>query len=505
MKYIFEIQNINCKITKSHIYFDDTDEEFVKNTYKYLLKNFLPKIINKQLPQITITDQLPQLSVSHSMVTYNNLTLTGTITNNGGSQITNCGFNIYYVIKTNVNTQNVNPQIISSTLNNNTFVEIFDMDANCSNLIGNPQLYIMNYQAFATNNSGTTYTNFYAYNLFIPCLVENTWITLFDGTKKYIQDITYDDLLLVWDFDNSKFASSRPLWIKTAQEINGYYCAIFDDNTELNFVNKHRIFNNTKGKFTNLFNKDNMTTITEDGKNITLVTIDKVEREVKYYNIITSHHMNFYANCILTSCRYNNLYPIKYMKFEKNNEIKHSNNENYDLLPTKYFDGLRLKEQNRNNTIEYINRLIINEKNINGLFKNKKILFLDHGGVMTNNKDFEIKNINYIREIVNNFCLEIVVSSDWTETKTFEEIKILYTKHNINMPIDYTHKKKYKLYPNFPNISYEEIRATEISQWIVNNKYNINEVIIIDDLNLQKYFSQDNFLWITNGLLCDNL
>ena len=515
-KYILEIHKIKSKFSKFHIYFDEKDELIVKNTYKYLSKNILqikvPQIITNT---IIINNKLPELNVSFIVIN-GSISLTGTITNTHNSPITNCGFNIYYVVTVNNEHTVENMHTIVSQCelrDDNTFNNTYAISENCSNLMPGVQLYNFNYQAYATNNSGTTNTNFYTYNLFIPCIVENTYITLFDRSQKYIQDITYDDLLLVWDFDNSKFTYSKPLWIKKTQESNEYYSAIFNDGKELNFINKHRIYNNNKGKFTNLF-KEDISTITQDNICIDLLKVNTIKKTVKYYNIITNYHMNFYANGILTSCRYNNLYPIKDMKFVKNVDEIGEKKELDSLLtlsslPLKYINGMRLKEQPKYNNSEYINRLIINEYKINKLFNKKKILFLDHGGVMTslhsNTQDFDIQNINYIRQIVKNFCLEIVISSDWTEIYTFEEIKLLYKKYNINIPIDYTHKNKYVSNANFPYISYSDIRAKEILEWINNKNYKVSDVIVIDDLDLRKYFSPDIFLWIQDGLLSDNL
>lgn len=516
-KYILDIHKIKFKFSKFHIYFDDKDELIVKNTYKYLLKNILqikvPQIITNT---IIINNKLPELNVTFS-VNNGSIRLTGTITNTHNSPITNCGFNIYYVVKANNNNLENMHTIVSPCVlyGDNTFNNTYAITENCSNLMQQgAQLYNFNYQAYATNNSGTTNTIFNTYNLLILCIVENTYITLFDRSQKYIQDITYDDLLLVWDFDNSKFTYSKPLWIKKAQESDEYYSAIFNDGKELNFINKHRIYNNNKGKFTNLFKKEDITTITQDNICIDLLKVNTIKKTVKYYNIITDYHMNFYANGILTSCRYNNLYPIKNMKFVKNVDVIGENKEfdsllTLSLLPLKYINGMRLKEQRKYNNSEYINRLIINEYKINKLFDKKKILFLDHGGVMTslysNTQDFDIQNINYIRQIVKNFCLEIVISSDWIEIYTFEEIKLLYKKYNIDIPIDYTHKNKYISNSKFPDISYSDIRAKEILEWINSKNYKVSDVIIIDDLDLRKYFSPDIFLWIQDGLLSDNL
>lgn len=44
---------------------------------------------------------------------------------------------------------------------------------------------------------------------------------------------------------------------------------------------------------------------------------ERVDEEVEYYNIITEKHMNLFAEGILTSCRYNNIYPFTdTMKFD---------------------------------------------------------------------------------------------------------------------------------------------------------------------------------------------
>jgi hypothetical protein len=62
-----------------------------------------------------------------------------------------------------------------------------------------------------------------------------------------------------------------------------------------------------------------------------------------------------------------------------------------------------------------------------------------------------------------------------------------YTKQNIiKTPIDYTQNNKYS--------SWEEQRAMEIKSWIDENS--INDYIIIDDLDLSKYFNESNFIHI---------
>ena len=67
-----------------------------------------------------------------------------------------------------------------------------------------------------------------------------------------------------------------------------------------------------------------------------------------------------FANGILTSCRYNNVYPIKDMKFVKDPNRTVITDENYkhDIFK-KYFNGLRLHEQDidLDSNLNYICRL----------------------------------------------------------------------------------------------------------------------------------------------------
>ena len=55
----------------------------------------------------------------------------------------------------------------------------------------------------------------------LVCIAGGTLVPLADGTTKAIEDITYDDELLVWDFDEGKLSSAKPAWVKKADYV--YY------------------------------------------------------------------------------------------------------------------------------------------------------------------------------------------------------------------------------------------------------------------------------------------
>ena len=156
------------------------------------------------------------------------------------------------------------------------------------------------------------------------CLIEGTQITLADGTTKAIEDITYDDELLVWNFYDGKFDTAKPTWIKVEETAPRYNLVKFSDGREFGTVGDggkkgyHRVFNKEAGAFTHIGTNATpigTTTFADDGTNPTIVSEEIIEKPVKYYNIITDKHYNVFANGILTSCRLSNMYHIEDMKY----------------------------------------------------------------------------------------------------------------------------------------------------------------------------------------------
>lgn len=195
-----------------------------------------------------------------------------------------------------------------------------------------------------TEATGTDFANFTAdsnANLAVwtypPCFVENTLISTRDGTKK-VQDISYDDDILVWNFDEGKLDYAKPIFIKQEQTSNSYWHVTDEDGKTVNLVGSnvksHRLYN----KRTHLF---------EYPQDIPECKCEEIHESVKYYNILTEYHFNCFANGILTSKRYSNmLYPITdEMKYDKT--IKHINTckrEQFGFLTDEEFEKLRLSE-----------------------------------------------------------------------------------------------------------------------------------------------------------------
>lgn len=157
------------------------------------------------------------------------------------------------------------------------------------------------------------------------CMIEGTQITLADETTKAIEDITYDDELLVWNFYDGKFDKAKPSWIKVEETAPRYNLVKFSNGSEVGFVGAggekgyHRIFNKEAGKFTYTGNfketPNGTTTFAQDGTFPTVISQEVVEKSVKFYNVITDKHYNLFANGILTSCKLSNKYRIEDMRY----------------------------------------------------------------------------------------------------------------------------------------------------------------------------------------------
>ena len=201
--------------------------------------------------------------------------------------------------------------------------------------------------AYAKTTNGVSISNKVIWtDGYFPCLVAGTLMSLADGTQKKIEDVSYDDVLSVWNFDLGETSEARPVWVKRKQTANRYTLLKFSDGTELKTVG-HHIFNKQAGEFTKIITDDTpvgTVTVNEHGQEITVISKEIVNDVVDFYNIWTQHHLNAYANGVLTGNRYCNIYPIVDMKYVKDDRILRSVEE-FAGIDSKYIAGLRLQEQ----------------------------------------------------------------------------------------------------------------------------------------------------------------
>jgi hypothetical protein len=153
--------------------------------------------------------------------------------------------------------------------------------------------------------------------------------------------------MLSWDFDRGCYAETTAIWIKRSETGSQYNLLTFSDGTTLRTFDQHRIFNKQAGAFTYPMTDETpvgTVTVNEHGQEITLINKQVIVDTIEYYNVITDYHMNLFSDTILTSCRFNNIYPITDMKFVKDGRKLRNRSEFYKI-DDRFFHGLRLSEQ----------------------------------------------------------------------------------------------------------------------------------------------------------------
>ena len=155
------------------------------------------------------------------------------------------------------------------------------------------------------------------------CLVEGTEILLWDGTTKKIEDITYNDLLKVWNYETGTYGYEYPAWIEKEGTIGEYTKVTFSDGTVLRIAKDHRLFSKRLNKYVNINSGDlkvgDKVVSLKDGIGyVTVESIEQVNEEVKYYHIITERYFNMIAEGLLTTYEIDDDVSSNYKGFGEN-------------------------------------------------------------------------------------------------------------------------------------------------------------------------------------------
>lgn len=227
-------------------------------------------------------------------------------------------------------------------------------------------IYFSFEQTLKANVSYPFTMNYYLHYRRMPiCMLTGTKITLADGSKKNIEDLTYSDTLRVWNFDDARYDSSSICFLtKIGLKNTHYYKLTFSDGTILKTTGKnsnHRVYSYDKQKFVGVRDVEIGEKVFSENGILTITNKEYFDEDVYYYNVITSQHFNCFANGILTSDRYGNMYDIDAnMKFIKDGRIIRPYSDYEQVGISQYwYDNLRLGEQREtiDKTIEYIRRL----------------------------------------------------------------------------------------------------------------------------------------------------
>ena len=194
------------------------------------------------------------------------------------------------------------------------------------------------------------------------CLVKGTKILLANGKYKNVEDVTYYDLLSVWNYDTGKITYTYPAFIENEFIVNNYLKTTFSDGSILETFDSHGIFSYDLNRYILTTDKEykvgaKIVKIV-DGK-VKAVTIKKLEiikKTVKVYHIVSNGYFNVIANDVLTtdpnimiSNQYGFVDNVKWPNGTRKNIINDKNNlYDYnlfsDIMPYYMYKALRVDE-----------------------------------------------------------------------------------------------------------------------------------------------------------------
>lgn len=141
------------------------------------------------------------------------------------------------------------------------------------------------------------------------CLAEGTLITLADGSQKTIEDLSFDDELLVWDFFSGEYSVANPsLIIEDGEKAWDIINLNFDDGSDLRVIYEHGLYDIEENKYVYI-NADNVGDyighkfLKSDGENESIVKLTDYKITNEYigcYTILTAKYNNCFANGVLT-------------------------------------------------------------------------------------------------------------------------------------------------------------------------------------------------------------
>ena len=136
------------------------------------------------------------------------------------------------------------------------------------------------------------------------CFAEGTLITLADGTQKRIEDITYADELLAWDFHTGTYTTTVPSLIESHEADEFRVINLkFADGTVARVIVDHGFFNVEENNFVFIDEQNvdsyvgqNFVKVGANGtyESVELVGYEITVEQVRYYSIQTA----IYNNCI---------------------------------------------------------------------------------------------------------------------------------------------------------------------------------------------------------------
>lgn len=192
------------------------------------------------------------VSITDGQYTYNSKSTTwphGKSTSNGPDEA------VFGFLHPNPNNINETPYARSTNAkyyefnknNNGLCYTVFEIEADNA-----ASTHIVHY--YYVSNNGFTFNYFIQYNFtamtYSSCFASGTMMTLADGSRKPIENITYGDKLLVWNFFTGKYDEENvSIIVDHGKEIYDVVNSVYSDGTVLRTIGEHGVFDYDLNEF----------------------------------------------------------------------------------------------------------------------------------------------------------------------------------------------------------------------------------------------------------------
>ena len=220
----------------------------------------------------------------------------------------------------------------------------------------------VNYTKSGTSYTISNVTGALAFTIRSSCLVKGTKILLANGTYKNIENIGYDDLLSVWNYDTGKITYTYPAFIENSFKVSSYTKTTFSDGSILKTYDSHGIFSYDLNRYILTTDKEYkvgariVKIVNGKVKVVTIKKIETIYEKTEVYHIVSNGYFNIIANDFLTtdpnimiSNQYGFTDNVKWPLGTRENIINNKDNlYDYslfsDIMPYYMFKALRVDE-----------------------------------------------------------------------------------------------------------------------------------------------------------------
>lgn len=145
------------------------------------------------------------------------------------------------------------------------------------------------------------------------CLTDHTLITLANGKRKRADQITYKDLLLCYNFETGKQEYQYPLAITKGETHYTFTRIHLENNIYIDICGHHDIYDPKAHLFRTYGDGHILSAVLKDyyilddsGQTVKIKSIERIEKEVTAYCIITSGTITAYADTVMVGMSHMN-------------------------------------------------------------------------------------------------------------------------------------------------------------------------------------------------------